>query len=417
MSAIVGTSAVAVYKVFSSSLEKQLNQELQGLAQAAVPSLTTVKTSSFQALDKDLPWRDLLEDDQGLEWFDSNCKLLAKKGTTLPNIPLPKDFCGSHLSSNSQFIQKHYSIHSLSIAVYAENLEQKTLRLEGYIRVSESIDEWQLHKLRWGLEIGGIIALTLISITSMGLTWFVQKPMSQSLQNLKEFSADVAHELRSPLTAITTAIEVMQINPERLSAADAKKLGIIASATDQIVRLVEDLRFLTQTDAIMNSSHIVEHSPIHLDELLEDLVERFAPQAESKEIQFESHIKPGISVQGDIDQLSRLFCNLLENALKYTAAEGKVTLFLEQHRKFALVRVEDTGIGIPQEYLRFIFQRFWRANKARSQQKDGLGLGLAICQNIAHRHRGKIKVTSKVGVGSSFQVYLPLLQFFRESQT
>ena len=81
---------------------------------------------------------------------------------------------------------------------------------------------------------------------------------------------------------------------------------------------------------------------------------------------------------------------------------------LNKQNRFAVVRVEDSGIGIPQEYLPFVFQRFWRSDKAQSQQKDGLGLGLAIAQTIAHRHQGEIKVTSQLGVGSSFQVCLPL---------
>jgi two-component system, OmpR family, manganese sensing sensor histidine kinase len=409
MSAIFGTSATAVYIFFTRSLNQQLNEHLQTLGQTAIPSLTTVKNSEFGSFDQNLPWRGLLKQDQGLEWFDTNGKLLAKEGTTFPHVPLVKTFLVSQLNENAKVYQQQSQVRSLSIAVYAKDLDQKTLRLEGYVRASQSTEqlEWKLKQLLLGLEIGGVTALILSTISGIGLVWLALEPLKQSLLHSKQFSADAAHELRSPLTAISTAVEIMQTYPQQLSSQEAKKLNIIASATDQILRLVEDLRFLTQTDVVMEGSSI-EHSPICLNELLEDLKERFVQQAQTRELHFKAHLLAEPYVKGDVYQLVRLFSNLLENAFKYTAAGGRVALFLEQSKRFAVVRVEDTGVGIPQEYLPLIFNRFWRSDKARSQHKDGLGLGLAIAQTIVQRHKGEIKVTSQVGVGTSFQVYLPL---------
>lgn len=408
MSVIFSASGMVFYSIVYRSLEQQLNEDLQALAHTAIPSLTLAKTKGFQALDQELPWRELMENDQGLEWFDANGNLLATEGSTFPNIPFPKEsLSGSHLGERRPIIQEDSTVRSLSVAIYAEDISQKSLRLEGYIRASESIDEWQIRNLHLGLGIGGVTVLVLSSISGIGLTWFASKPLKESFGRLKEFSHDAAHELRSPLTAITLAAEVMQLSSEQLSAADAKKVEIIVSAAQQITRLVEDLRFLAQTDAAIANSG-VEFSPIFLDKLLECLVARFEAQADVKDINFESHLIRGICVKGDPDQLSRLYTNLLQNAFKYTPEGGKVSLRLERQKRFAVVRVDDTGIGIAQEYLPYVFQRFWRSDKVKLQQAEGLGLGLAIAQAIAHRHQGEIKVTSKLGIGSSFQVYLPL---------
>ena len=112
---------------------------------------------------------------------------------------------------------------------------------------------------------------------------------------------------------------------------------------------------------------------------------------------------------GDKAQLSRLFSNLLENALQYTPEGGKVSLTLSKHNRFALVKVRDTGIGISPEQIPKVFDRFWRADKARSRREGGTGLGLSIVQTIAQRHGGKITVTSEVNVGSCFEVRIPIL--------
>jgi signal transduction histidine kinase len=135
---------------------------------------------------------------------------------------------------------------------------------------------------------------------------------------------------------------------------------------------------------------------------------RFEPQAETKGISFQAQLPSGLWIKGNADQLSRLFSNLLENALKYTEAGGNITLSVNQGKGSTVVSVKDTGIGIPHEYLPFVFQRFWRSDQSRAQQQEGSGLGLAICEAIAQQHGGEIEVNSKVGVGTCFRVTLPL---------
>jgi signal transduction histidine kinase len=152
----------------------------------------------------------------------------------------------------------------------------------------------------------------------------------------------------------------------------------------------------------------LDGSPILLNELLQDLAEQFQLQAKRKKINFQVRLSAELWVKGDRNQLNRLFINLLENACKYTPEEGRVTLSLKKLRQNLIVLVEDTGIGIAPEQLPFVFQRFWRAKSAR--QQEGLGLGLAIAQSIAKLHGGEITVKSQIGIGTSFQVRLPLAE-------
>ncbi len=429
MAAIFGASATGVYLFLTRSLNHEVNdellilaktaapflktaktQEFQSLVKAVGPSLETVKTQGEKSLNRDL-WNHFIQHEYSLEWFDANGKLLAKEGTIFPDFLLTKDFSPSaSLNEGSPVvIQQQGELRSLTMPVYSSNPQQKTLRLEGYMRASQSIQKIKavLSQFRVGLKLGGLTALILSGISGLCLSQLAARPIKQSFRRVMQFTADASHELRHPLTAIITTVEVIQSHPEQLNPSDAKKLEIISSATDQLTHLVEDLLFLARTDAIAVDSEL-EQISIPLDEVLEDVVERFELQAQSKRVNFQFNLPTGISVRGDPKLLLRLFSSLVDNALKYTEAGGKVTLLLDRNRRSAVVSVEDTGRGIPAEYLPFIFQRFWRVDKVRSQQKQSVGLGLSIVEAIVQRHRGQIKVTSRVGIGSCFRVYLPL---------
>jgi signal transduction histidine kinase len=409
MIGIFGASAAALYIFFSRSIHQQLSEELVILVQAAVPTLDTVKTKGRQSLDKDLPWRNLFSHrQQSLEWFDTNGELLAREGTIFSQFPLIKKISPFQLREGSPVFQQEDGVITVTIAIYSDTSEQKTLRLAGYIRGSESTQELEtaLNHLRLGLAIGGAIALILITLSDVYLTQKSLEPLRQNFQQLKQFNADVSHELRNPLTRIGIATDIMLSRREEMKPSDLKKLEMIDGAVTQMRRLLEDLLFLSRTEA---TSTATAKSTIALDELLRDVQERFEPQAETKGISFQAQLPSGLWIKGNTGQLSRLFSNLLENALKYTEAGGNITLSLNQSRRSAVVSVEDTGIGIPYEYLPFVFQRFWSSDQPRSQQERGSGLGLAICEAIAQQHGGKIDVNSRVGVGTCFRVTLPLL--------
>ncbi|MDJ0598473.1 MAG: HAMP domain-containing sensor histidine kinase [Crocosphaera sp.] len=402
-------SNVLVYQFFAHGLYQQLDQRLINLAQSAAHSLIDIKNNPkainnppYRELDQDgdldIPWQNLRQPQQSVEWFGDHQEPLAYSGTLKPAWPLKVGF---------QTVDRG-KIRILTIMVYHDPEEKR--HLEGYVRVSESTDsvESVLTRLRWQSTFGGMIALGLISVGGMWLTRQSLKPIEQSFQQLKQFTADASHELRSPLTAIKTSITLLKSHAERFPSEDIPKLDIIVSATDQMSHLVEDLLLLARMDGKQEMTR-QQWQKIPLMELLEDVVEFLEPNAEGKDITLQFFCFNDGIIKGDSHQLLRLFSNLVENALQYTAIGGKVTVSLKQEDQSAIVTVEDTGIGIAPENLPHIFDRLWREDQARTYRPQGSGLGLAISQAIAQHHDGDITVKSQVGIGSCFKVRLPIV--------
>jgi two-component system, OmpR family, manganese sensing sensor histidine kinase len=408
---ILGTSAAALNEFFSRRLTQQLEKQLLILAQAATPSLGIVKTKNYQRLGQELPWRELFSTpEQGLEWFDAEGRHLARTGQIFPRSPLFQKPLSNQLKQGTPVFARYGQVKTVTIAVYIEDSALKSLQLQGYIRASESTEHINLvlRQLRFGLAIGALTALILIVLSSVYLTRQALTPMRQSFQRLKRFTADASHELRNPLTRISLATELMLSQEGPVHPSDSRELTMIANATDQMQYLIEDLLFLARTEVAPLASTNPEGLQISLDQLLQALIEQFELQARKKQITVQAQLLPDLSMRGDANQLTRLFSNLLENALKYTEGGGCITVSVEQLKRNAIVQVEDTGIGIPSEYQPFVFQRFLRSEQSLVQQQDGLGLGLAIAQAIAKQHGGEISVSSQVGIGSIFRVRLPL---------
>lgn len=415
MLTLIGGAIVWVYAFTRHSLYAQLDQRLAHLAQAASHSLVAfkahnqepngsadVKVPIVQRLDDDgdldVPWQELREAEQGIEWFDAEKHLVGKAGTiAYSGVPQP----GEGMLSDQ--------IRAITLTIYAKDSQPEERYIEGYIRTSESIAEVSalLRQFRWGLGIGGGVLLGLTGLGGVWLTCQSLKPIEKSFQQLKQFTADAAHELRSPLATLKTSVQVMQCYPERIHPKDTQKLAAIATTTDQMIRLVEDLLLLSRMD---DSNLVLSQTwaPVWIDQLLIEVIELLAIQAEEKQIKMHLDLTHPVCVTGDALQLQRLFRNLLENAIQYTPSEGVVTVSMVTDGPLVLVRVEDTGIGIAPAAQAQVFDRFWRADEARDRRKNGMGMGLSIAQTIAERHRGKVTVSSQVGAGSCFQVYLPL---------
>jgi signal transduction histidine kinase len=408
MTAVIGISTFVVYHLYTRSLYAQLGAQLDTLADAAAQNLPAILSNPIAVGrqtphtvdndgDLDLPWQDLKERDQSVEWFNPKRQMVGKAGRGLSTTPLVLE----------PQIRQENRLRRLTIPVYFAK-QQGEQQLQGYVRVSTSTDEveedtWRLLQV---LELGGAIAILLIAVTGGWLTQRSMQPVEHSVLKLQQFTADASHELRNPLTAIRTAVQVMQSHPDRIHPADEQKLAAIASATCQMSDLIEDLLLLARSDNLTTTAQIA----IPIDELLEDLVISLQPQAESKGITLTLHPAPEILVQAEAAQLRRMFSNLVENALQYTPKGGSVSVDLTVQGAIASVKVVDTGIGMTPDQISWAFHRFWRAEQARSQRETGTGLGLAIAEAIAQTHGGEITVASQVGVGTCFTVKLPLLK-------
>ena len=217
----------------------------------------------------------------------------------------------------------------------------------------------------------------------------------------RDFVANVSHELRTPLTAIKGFLETLA---EEQGTLNPRYLDIIQRHTDRLIHIVEDLLTLSRLEDPRQS---LEFEPLHLPEIVADIVEGVRPRFEEKGLALQLHVHDEIpAILGDRVQIEQLLLNLLDNALRYTE-QGKVDVILRAEDSFVVLEVADTGIGIPKEHLPRIFERFYVVDKARSRRTGGTGLGLSIVKHIVLLHRGRIEVQSTVGKGSRFIVRFP----------
>jgi signal transduction histidine kinase len=405
-----------VYIRFSKRIDEQstqIDRKLESIAKLAAPYLENVQEQGNLSLKQTegVPWRELFNSEQqSIEWFDPEGQLLATQGELKLSFP-PQD---GFLTIKRQ----PFPIRTFTYKIF---LNQATTSLhslpDGYIRISQSTEDLATVKeeLFWQLVTGTLITLGLAGIGGFWLTQKAIAPVEQSYQQLQQFTADASHELRNPLTAIQASIEVMLNHPERIHPKDVKKLAAIASATEQMTGLTQDLLFLARNDlpsngevTLIEANNEIKNSRVFLPQVLDNLIDLLEPLAAEKEITLTYQKLADVTILGDQGQLSRLFANLLQNALYYTPVGGKVKLLLQKQNRSCHVTVEDTGIGIAPEQLPLIFDRFWRADKARSRRAGGTGLGLSIARAIAHRHGGGITVTSELGVGTCFKVSFPI---------
>ncbi|WP_051195810.1 PAS domain-containing sensor histidine kinase [Meiothermus rufus] len=218
----------------------------------------------------------------------------------------------------------------------------------------------------------------------------------------KRFVNDAAHELRAPLTAIVGNLQLLARFKNMRKADREEALAEVTREAARLSRLVNDMLALARGDAGLR----LRLGPVRLDEVLR---EAFATaRVLGKDHRMERGHLPEAWVTGDADRLKQLALQLLENAVKYTPAGGTVRLELDLGEGYAELRVRDTGIGIAPEDLPHVFERFYRADRARSRAVGGSGLGLSIAQWIAEQHGGGIRLESEVGKGTVAVVRLPL---------
>jgi heavy metal sensor kinase len=226
--------------------------------------------------------------------------------------------------------------------------------------------------------------------------------LERSFHQIKQFSGDVSHELKTPLTAIKGELEVA-LRKERNKEEYQDILASVLEKTNQLENIIADLLFLARMDA---HSIPLTFTEFPLDELLLEVYEETYRLAEQKQITFNLKHVEQVNVMGDSGLIKRVLLNLIGNALKYTESGGTIELALERDTDTAIWTIRDTGIGIPAESLPSIFDRFYRVDQSRSHDTGGSGLGLAIVQKIVEAHHGKIEVASEVGKGTTFKVFL-----------
>ena len=227
--------------------------------------------------------------------------------------------------------------------------------------------------------------------------------LERSVLNIKRFTADASHEFRMPLTLMKCEVEALLRDAEK-GAALEESFERLLLEIHHLDGLCDSLLFLTRADA---GAVQITPEPIDLSALCQELLEDVEALAEAAAIRVKNEIPPGIHVRGDPLLTRRLLLNLLDNALKYNRPGGWIRASASDRQTHVTLRIENSGPEIPAAEQGRLFQRFHRAEAARSRETGGVGLGLSICREIVHLHGGQIRLVHSTAAGACFEVTLP----------
>lgn len=230
-------------------------------------------------------------------------------------------------------------------------------------------------------------------------------PIRKAWEKQQQFVSDASHELRTPLTVLNVQLQRLFRHPSHTIEEESEKISLMMDETQRMSKLVADLLTLARTD----TGHVeILKTNINLTELLYKVKNEFSELALIKKIQIQWNIESDMIIQADKERLHQLFVILIDNALKYTPKNGTIKVDCFKSGKHVNISVSDTGIGIPDEDLPFVFDRFYRVNKARSRSEGGTGLGLSIAKWIVDAHEGSIHAESQLDKGSTFTIHFPI---------
>jgi heavy metal sensor kinase len=227
--------------------------------------------------------------------------------------------------------------------------------------------------------------------------------LDQSFETMRRFVADASHELRTPLSVIRGEADVA-LAQDRSPASYRESLSIILDESRRLSRLVDDLLNLARAD----SGYVrLQEQDFYLNDLLAECCRSVQAMAGARRIELECRCADDVPFRGDEELLRRLVMNLLDNAIRYTPPDGKITATLEVGLADVRIGIADNGTGIAPEAASHVFERFYRGDQARSRRDGGFGLGLSIVKWVAEAHRGAVELASQPGAGSAFTVTLP----------
>ena len=372
---------------------------------------------NLEASFRDNP--DSVDDDHiDLEWFNPAGELLWSTFSTAPTMPLHPNSAGEtvHLTPD----------HLLRQITQRVEVKQQIV---GYLRVSHPWFEVTkpTRQLIRDLAVGLVLLVGAVAAIGWLLSGLAMAPIRDSYQRLKQFTADASHELRNPIAVIQTNVQVALADPELDPVVQQQQLKVIERLTRRLGRLVDDLLFLARQDS---SVAPLRRESVSLDELLHEVMEEQQTIAAEKQVTLKLDIHEDASehsqglyrIQGDRDQLTRLLTNLISNAIQYTPPGGRVSASMQRLKQSLAsiqIQIQDTGGGIAEAAIPYLFDRFYRADPARTSgslasngklgDATGSGLGLAIAKVIVENHQGQIHVQSSPSQGTTFTITLPYL--------
>ena len=265
-----------------------------------------------------------------------------------------------------------------------------------------------LAKLLQTFVLVGALMLLILLLISIYLTNKSIEPIKEGFEKQKQFIADASHELKTPLAIIKTNSSLLIENENDTIRNQKKWINYINSQTDRMSTLINEMLSLAKLD--VQENNIINLVPINISKTIENMVLSFEAILFENGIELESNISNNITINGELENIKKLLSILIDNAVKHTNKNGKITISLQVENNKAKLKVKNTGEGIPKEYLEKIFERFYRIDNSRARETGGYGLGLSIAKSIVEQHHGKIYAKSTINKDTTFIVELPVKQ-------
>jgi signal transduction histidine kinase len=264
-----------------------------------------------------------------------------------------------------------------------------------------------LSQMKWLLTVFAVVLL----VVSIGVGyWFSKRamvPIQKAYQRQQDFVSDASHELRTPLSIMQASIEIIEEEQKHLSTFHQKVLTGMKEELLRTTHMLEGLLTLARSDS---GRLEIMREYFDLRDLVVSSTEKFKLLSAKKEISISCTVSTDdkFIYYGDKERIKQLLYILIDNAIKYSKSSGEIKVNLIKNEKNAILQISDTGIGIPQEKIKYIFERFYRVDSGRSRSQGGVGLGLSIAAWIVKAHGGQIKVNSVLDEGTKVQIMLPI---------
>jgi signal transduction histidine kinase len=426
--AVIALVGISTFSLLRQSLDREADQALAERAAAARANWSDLFTSGRPStppqsesnedereadeLAHDRQAEDDGEDDEAHELVesgdillfavDANGRLLANaRGLPVPGLPDPAGVAAALAGGvDARGIQ----IGGETIRVYTAPVRGDD-RIVGAVQAARSDREHQAElRLVGMMSLAGVGLGAIVAVPAgLFLAHRAMRPIDAAFARQRAFVADASHELRTPLTLIRATTELVQRLPDA-SPAVRDELADVLEEIDATDRLIGDLLLLARLDS---DELPLRRDTLDLSAVIRAAVTPFVPLAESAGLNLTIETTPGVMVDADADRIRQVARILLDNAISYTPPRGAIRVLVERRGPRAVVTVRDTGVGIPPAEQAHVFDRFYRADRARSRGTGGAGLGLAIARALVLAHRGEIGLESPGG-GTTFWFSLPL---------
>ncbi|WKY47499.1 ATP-binding protein [Eubacteriaceae bacterium ES3] len=301
-----------------------------------------------------------------------------------------------YLFSNYKMDDRNYKICTYRIV--NKNGELKTIQVMKNMSLEREI-------LDNTVQIIGLVMLIGASLSFLGGYFLSGRsliPIKKTFERQQEFLADASHELRTPISVIQTNLEVVKASGDETVDSQGVWIDNAYGEVRRMQRIVEDLMFLARADS---GDLQAEKTSVDLTFLLKVVSEKMAPLAAKKSISLYNNIEEDLVLQGDEKQITQVFVIILDNAIKYSGEATVIKTSAKMANNGIIIQVTDQGIGIPEDEVNKVTQRFYRVDKARSRTEGGTGLGLSIAKWIVDKHHAELRIESKENEGTTVTVF------------